>query len=320
MRKDGFMRQYFNVAEVYTSRDRSIGNRHVDTSNVPVEDLVVGKDMDFFGHKLHVLSIDEKEIAFSFRGVTYRLNREWQVIGTPNYSIPNDYIMEHERYVFYCSSNPCGRFDWEYEHAVEVYREMCNNTHEGNIWKNIPLARKFMHFLKDETPMRDGEMTPPYRAHLIYLVLNGQMINALEIPRLYQSYCELYRLSLEFGCSSDYEGECYEDYAKDFDSTYFKTVDRYIDALCWINDPGFSKHGISAWNHLGMLKADPIQASYEWDEAIYEVEREIQEELKDLPRGMGFCFAYWSAKTAALARRGIEWRTPGIMNPGVMFD
>ena len=41
---------------------------------------------------------------------------------------------------------------------------------------------------------------------------------------------------------------------------------------------------------------------------------------KDEPRGMGFCFNYWSAKRAALARRGIQWRSPSAMNPRVMFD
>jgi len=35
---------------------------------------------------------------------------------------------------------------------------------------------------------------------------------------------------------------------------------------------------------------------------------------------MGFCFAYWAEKRNALARRGIEWRSPSRMNPGVMFD
>lgn len=44
------------------------------------------------------------------------------------------------------------------------------------------------------------------------------------------------------------------------------------------------------------------------------------EQLKDEPRGMGFCHIYWSTKRAALARRGIEWRSPSAMNPRVMFD
>ena len=70
----------------------------------------------------------------------------------------------------------------------------------------------------------------------------------------------------------------------------------------------------------GMLKVDPVQASPEWEDIIYEVEKEVDEQLKDEPRGMGFCFSYWSAKRAALARHGIQWRSPSEMNPRVMFD
>ena len=69
-----------------------------------------------------------------------------------------------------------------------------------------------------------------------------------------------------------------------------------------------------------MLKVDPVQASQAWEDVIYEVEQEVEEELKDESRGMGFCFSYWSAKRAALARRGIAWRSPSTMNPRVMFD
>ena len=45
----------------------------------------------------------------------------------------------------------------------------------------------------------------------------------------------------------------------------------------------------SFWQHL---KVDPIQASEKWAEVIYDVEKEIDEELKDESRRMGFCYAY----------------------------
>jgi hypothetical protein len=35
---------------------------------------------------------------------------------------------------------------------------------------------------------------------------------------------------------------------------------------------------------------------------------------------MGFCFAYWSARREVLEAHGIQWRSPHIMNPHVMFD
>ena len=70
----------------------------------------------------------------------------------------------------------------------------------------------------------------------------------------------------------------------------------------------------------GHLKHDPVEWTSRYEEVIDEVERELEEELKDEPRYMGFCFAYWSAKKAALARRGVKWRSPNQMNPGVIFD
>lgn len=69
-----------------------------------------------------------------------------------------------------------------------------------------------------------------------------------------------------------------------------------------------------------MLRFDPVERSARYEQVIADVEAEIAEELEDLPRGMGFCFAYWNAKSKALYKRGIAWSSPHLMNPGVMFD
>lgn len=69
-----------------------------------------------------------------------------------------------------------------------------------------------------------------------------------------------------------------------------------------------------------MLKSDPIEWTKEYEAVIDEADHEAYGNLEDCPRGMGFCFAYWAEKEASLARRGIEWRSPSCMNPGVMFD
>ena len=51
------------------------------------------------------------------------------------------------------------------------------------------------------------------------------------------------------------------------------------------------------------------------------MEKETDEAIgRNAPRGMGFCFLYWSSKAAVLARRGIFWKSPHEMNPRVMFD
>lgn len=70
----------------------------------------------------------------------------------------------------------------------------------------------------------------------------------------------------------------------------------------------------------GHLKHDPVEWTARYEEVIDEAVREAEEQLKDVPRGMGFCFAYWPAKREALMKRGVEWRDPHMMNPGVIFD
>ena len=68
------------------------------------------------------------------------------------------------------------------------------------------------------------------------------------------------------------------------------------------------------------LRYDPIEDSEVYLSVIDEVECRLHEELKGEPRHMGFCFRYWSAKRDLLAEYGIEWRSPGVMNPRVIFD
>ena len=69
-----------------------------------------------------------------------------------------------------------------------------------------------------------------------------------------------------------------------------------------------------------MLKSDPVEWTAEYEAVIDEADHEAYQHLKDSPRGMGFCFGYWAEKRNALARRGIEWKSPNILNPRVMFD
>ena len=71
----------------------------------------------------------------------------------------------------------------------------------------------------------------------------------------------------------------------------------------------------------GLLNNDPVEWSAEYERVIDEANAKISELLKEYPRGMGFCHAYWSAKAQVLREDyGIEWRSPSAMNPGVLFD
>lgn len=70
----------------------------------------------------------------------------------------------------------------------------------------------------------------------------------------------------------------------------------------------------------GHLKRDPVEWTEQWETVIDEADRQAYSRLKNVPRGMGFCFSFWHERQLALHKLGVEWRNPHQMNPRVMFD
>ena len=311
------MKQYFNIVKIETSMDSGVGNRIKSWEHVDADVLVQGYTFTVYGRVLTVASIDEDEMVFDYRDRTFRINRHWQVLGTPEFDTSNERISKQARNVFFFSRDRDMDCEWSDESATELIDRMSRNNEDGNIWRNIPLVREFIHELKDVAPFRSEIINPAYKAHWIACMLENDYIDKRETPRLFQSLCELYRLYRDFEDPSDFD-----DYLqKHFDRNYFRQVDKWIYKFAMIVSNPQWEHAVQCWNGLGgMLKVDPVQATPEWENVIYDVEKEVDEELEDEPRGMGFCHRYWSAKRAALARRGIEWRSPSAMNPRVMFD
>jgi hypothetical protein len=68
------------------------------------------------------------------------------------------------------------------------------------------------------------------------------------------------------------------------------------------------------------LRFAAVERTPQWEDNYYEVEQECDRRLGDTPRGMGFCFGYWSTLRTVLEERGIEWQSPHELNPRVMFD
>lgn len=56
------------------------------------------------------------------------------------------------------------------------------------------------------------------------------------------------------------------------------------------------------------------------EDIIKEVEAIIDEEDKDMPKGMGYCHRFWYRKKKLLAERGYSWKTPAEENPHIRFD
>ena len=311
------MKQHFNIIRIETSMDMGVSNRIKSWEHVDADVLVQGYTFTVYGRVLTVASIDEDEMVFDYRDRTFRINRHWQVLGTPEFDTSNERISKQARNVFFFSRDRDMDCEWSDESATELIDRMSRNNEDGNIWRNIPLLREFIHEIKDVAPFRSEIINPAYKAHWIACMLENDYIDKRETPRLFQSLCELYRLYRDFEDPSDFD-----DYLqKHFDRNYFRQVDKWIYKFAMIVSNPQWEHAVQCWNGLGgMLKVDPVQATPEWEKVIYEVEKEVDEQLKDEPRGMGFCHSYWSAKRAALARRGIEWRSPSAMNPRVMFD
>ena len=311
------MKQTFNIVRIETSMDMGVGNRCKEWTSIAHEDLIAGRTIEVYGYGLTVVDINEDEMIFNYRGKTLCINRKWQVLGTPEFSIPNERISKQGRFVFFFSKDKEELCDWTGENAGGLVGMMNKNNEEGMLWKNIPLMRELIQEFKDIAPFRSESINPAYKAHYIACCIENGYIDKRETPRLFHSLCELYRLYRDFESPEDYD-----DYLREnMDKYYFRQVDSWIYRFAWIADDPSSEIALNCWNGLGgMLKVDPVQATLEWENAIYEVEKEVDQELKDEPHGMGFCFSYWSAKRAALARRGIEWRSPSAMNPRVMFD
>lgn len=311
------MKQHFNIIKIETSVDSGVGNRIKSWEHVDTDLLVPGHTFTVYGRELTIASINEDEMVFSYRDRTFKLNRHWQVLGTLEFDTSNERISKQARNVFFFSRDRDMDFEWSDEYAAELTGQMNRNNEDGNIWRNIPLVREFIHELKDIAPFRSEIINPVYKAHFIASMLENDYIDKKETPRLFQSLCELYRLYRDFECADDYDGYLKEN----FDKNYFRQVDKWIYSLSMIVSDPHWEPALQCWSGLGgMLKVDPVQATPQWEDVIYEVEKEVDEQLKDEPRCMGFCHSYWSAKRAALARRGIEWRSPSTMNPGVMFD
>lgn len=206
----------------------------------------------------------------------------------------------------------------------KIFSQMVENSDSYNaFWKNIPLGHEAFALMKDELPLRvKGELTPYTR-----IVLLGKMMDCMperDCARFFKEVMEyqreLFSLISDEDLAEDMDIDGYKGAPETFVRCYSaeiheKKIKKTLDYL----NPEIS---MEEWCRMyGVsLKFDPIERSEAWERCIYEVELECDRVLKNEPKGMGFCFSYWSTKKAVLAKHGIQWRSPSTMNPRVMFD
>ena len=187
------------------------------------------------------------------------------------------------------------------EQILANVEEMRENAEEMRIWKNLPIAKETFELIKQ---VGDDE-GPLGRAMGCEMVVDK--LSEYDAPRF---TLEMLRYELEQLQKSEEESE---------NLTEEDVLDHIAELERFIDIENVSYEDYRKQSHRS-LKFDPIERTPLWEEINQEVEAETDALLGDEPRGMGFCFGYWSAKRGVLAKRGIEWRDPHQMNPRVMFD
>lgn len=307
------MNHRFVISYIHEYNDRGAATRNVKECIIPIEQLLPDKIFnDVFGHELRVISIDDEEMMFKYRGKEFSLDTKWQVLGTVSFSLPNEYVQETYRMTFHFE-NDYQDAAWDSERMEKLIDEMRANEAEGSLWKNIPLGRELMNIMKDVSPLRDEKINPTIRKRICECVIREKLLDMHDVPRLYMSFNEYWRLNARMETEDDKK-------SIEHDAQFFKVVDDNIYRYSWLLFSPGDKYSKEVWDGMGMLKCDPVQLTPEWEKCIYQVERECERQLEGHPRFMGFCHEYWSTKRAVLAKYGIEWKSPSSMNPRVLFD
>ena len=197
---------------------------------------------------------------------------------------------------------------------VKIIDMMRKNKADENypVWKNIPLAREMRDILRDIPPVKGEHIDATGIVVCCDCIFKEDLLERRDSPRLCLDFLTIRDAAAQARTPDDekYHPECF------LNPEEVEEIRRYLESYI---DPGMA---MTDWMKAAgaHLKFDPVERSERWEEIIYEVEKECDKRLKGEPRGMGFCFAYWSVKKAVLAQYGIDWHSPSAMNPRVMFD
>ena len=179
---------------------------------------------------------------------------------------------------------------------------MRKNAQGQQIHRNVPLAEEALALLEQLDDPDEGPLGKAYACHAIV-----EQLPEYDTPRL---VLKLLRRELAWLNESEEKSDWLT--AGDIEADIAR-LEAYIDTDGLSVDEFCSKYG----RHLHF---DPVERTQIWEDIYLEVEEECARRLKGVPRGMGFCFAYWATRHDVLQEYGIDWRSPHMMNPRVMFD
>lgn len=308
------MEQQLVIIRIEESKDGKRLARNRSRMEIPLSQLKSGAEIPISDQrKMKVVNINNDEMRFTVDQKSYVLNRYWQVLGTVKMDLPSNWADQSERFTFHFETVVDHAEEGIYEYMAEMMETMRTNSEDCKMWKNIPLAREMMHLLKDCCPLRDDEVNPIVRMSGVNAIANSNILPVYDAPRLYLSYLEYWEINNDLKVPDDGEVN---------NAKYFlEELDKNIDKYTWIVDPAMTSDLYDKmFGEDTSLRFDFIQLSPEWENAIYDIESETEQQVGSEYKGMGFCFEIWAAKTSKAAKHGLRWRSPHVMNPDVMFD
>ena len=183
----------------------------------------------------------------------------------------------------------------------------CVNVAENNlkeqrrVWENSALAIELIGYAKHSLEFE-------HMVNIVYSVTERMVEALLNHPRL-----SLLLMKVQLNALNEIENSTghYLGITEDLRSE----ISRYTK-----NIAAADKGDFDSIVQESLLKHDPIEWTKQWEMVIDEVDKIVDERLAEHPRGMGFCHRLWYERAAVLKDFGIEWRSPDVMNPGVMFD
>lgn len=223
-----------------------------------------------------------------------------------NFMKKTAYELELNRQLFKVKGKPLDST----EEALDVYKSICCGCvvvaeeclkNQNGEWKIAQMAKTLLHYaawLEQFDHMLDF-------AHKAV----SRMANSVyEHPRLKLKLLELKLTILQrIEAQADHDLSITED-----------VVNKII--LYRRNIAYADKGELDKIEKEGHLKHDPIEWTAQWEDIIDEADKKTFRRLRGHPRGMGFCFAYWHERREVLNTYGIDWKSPSVMNPSVLFD
>lgn len=193
---------------------------------------------------------------------------------------------------------------------LDDYREICDlcvSLSKQNLidmdrpWETTEMARVFLHFATHLHQF--GHLT-----HYLYSAVSKMNDCVIDHPRLKVKLLNLLLSVLrEIEIQSNHNLSITEDVRSEL-----RLYERNIEFA--------DKGQLDNIRETGHLKSDPVEWTSRWEDVIDDADKLTYSKLNDVPRGMGFCHAFWCERTKALKQFGIDWKSPRVMNPKVLFD